>query len=49
MKTNNPKEYIAPEVKIIKVLVEQGFAITGVIPNDRVPGEKHPVDEEVEW
>ena len=51
MKTNNPKEYIAPEVKIVEVIVEKGFAITGVILNDRIENkqEKHILDDEVEW
>jgi hypothetical protein len=47
MKTNNPKEYIAPEVKIIKVLVEQGFSITGIV-NGKGGSEKHEVDEEID-
>ena len=47
MKTNNPKEYIAPEVKIIKVLVEKGFAITGIV-NGKGGSEKHEVDEEID-
>jgi hypothetical protein len=49
MKTNNSKEYIAPEVKIVEVMVEQGFAITGIIYNDRIAGEKHVVDEVETW
>ena len=50
MKTNNSKEYIAPEVKIVEVMVEQGFAITGIIYNDRLNKiEKHEVDPEVDW
>ena len=46
MKTNNPKEYIAPEVKVVEVIVEKGFAITGIVSNSRLQGEKHVVDEE---
>ena len=49
MKTNNFKEYIAPEVKIVEVMVEQGFAITGIIYNDRIQAEKHVVDEVETW
>jgi hypothetical protein len=50
MKTNKSKEYIAPEVKIVEVIVERGFAITGVIINDRNNKiEKHEVDPEVDW
>ena len=49
MKTNNPKEYIAPEVKVVEVIVEKGFAITGIIINSRIAGEKHVVDEAETW
>ena len=50
MKTNQPKEYIAPEIKVVEVIVEQGFAITGLILNDRYNSvEKHIVDEEIGW
>lgn len=50
MKTNQPKEYIAPEIKVVEVLVEQGFAITGIVTNHRIAGEKHVVDEDLgEW
>ena len=49
METKNPKEYIAPDIKVIKVLVEQGFAITGIIINSRTAGEKHVVDEVETW
>ena len=50
MKTNNPKEYSAPEVKIVEVLVEKGFAISAIIPNNRLQGiEKHQLDEVQEW
>ena len=50
MKTNNPKEYIAPEVKVVEVIVEKGFAITGIILNDRYNSvEKHELDEEIGW
>ena len=51
MKTNNPKEYIAPQVKIVEVIVEKGFAISGIIINDRHGHrvEKHVVDTPEEW
>lgn len=50
MKTNKPKEYIAPQVKIVKVIVEKGFAISGIILNDRNNKvEKHELDPEVGW
>ena len=48
MKTNNPKEYIAPQVKIVEVIVEKGFAISAIIL-DRKDSlmEKHEVEEEL--
>ena len=51
MKTNKPKEYIAPEVKIVEVIVEKGFAITGIVTNHRYGKgvEEHVVDDEQEW
>ena len=49
MKTDKPKEYIAPEVKVVEVIVEKGFAITGYIINERLKQEKHIVDEPAEW
>ena len=51
MKTNKPKEYIAPEVKIIEVLVEQGFAISAIIINERYGKgvENHVVDGVETW
>lgn len=51
MKTNQPKEYIAPEIKVVEVLVEQGFAITGIVINDRYDNrvEKHVVDNVETW
>lgn len=49
MKTIKPKEYIAPEVKVIEVIVEQGFLITGIVINDRIRQEKHVVDEVESW
>lgn len=49
METKNPKDYIAPDIKVIKVIVEQGFAITGIIINSRITGEKHVVDEVETW
>ena len=29
------KEYIAPEVKFVEVIVEEGFLISGIIINER--------------
>ena len=50
MKTEEPKEYIAPQVKIVEVAVEKGFAITGQILNDKYNSvEKHIVDDAVDW
>jgi hypothetical protein len=50
MKTEEQKEYIAPQVKVIKIVVEKGFAISAVILNDRYGGmEKHEVDSVVGW
>ena len=45
METKNPKEYIAPDIKVIKVLVEQGFAITGRI----IKIERHVEEEPMDW
>lgn len=52
MKTNKFKEYIAPQVKIVEVIVEKGFAISAIIFNDRLNKEgieKHKVDEVETW
>ena len=51
MKTNKPKKYIVPEVKVVEVIVEKGFAITGIVFNHRVANgvEEHIVDEPKEW
>ena len=51
MLTMKHKEYIAPEVKIVEVIVEKGFAISGIVINDRYKDkvEKHIVDDVEEW
>lgn len=53
MNTDKKKEYIAPEIKVVEVIVEKGFAITGIIVNDRILQdqmiEKHQVDDAAEW
>ena len=51
MKTDKPKEYIAPEVKVVEVIVEKGFAISAIILDRKLElMEKHKVDEDiVEW
>ena len=47
MKTNKPKEYIAPEVKMVQVIVEKGFGISAIIKDPSLM-EKHEVDEEID-
>ena len=48
MKTDKPKKYVAPEIRVIKVIVEKGFAITAVILDRKLDMmEKHQVDEEI--
>lgn len=49
MDTKKPEEYVAPVVKVVEVIVEKGFAITGNILNDKVMLEKHVVEEEMQW
>lgn len=49
MKTANPKEYVAPEVKVVEVIVEKGYLITGVVINERMQQEKHILDEPETW
>ena len=55
MKTDKPKEYVAPEVKVVEVIVEKGFAFSATIHdrnlhNNLLLMEKHAVDEDVlEW
>lgn len=49
MDTKKPEEYVAPVVKVVEVIVEKGFAITGVIINHRIQQEKHVVDEVETW
>lgn len=49
MRTNTPKEYIAPEVKVVEVIVEKGYVISGIIYNDRIKAEKHVMDEVETW
>jgi predicted nucleic acid-binding protein len=42
MKTEKPKEYIAPVVKVVEVIVEKGFVISAIIYNNRLNKvEKH--------
>jgi hypothetical protein len=49
MKTNKSQEYISPEVKVVEVLVEKGYLITGVVINERMKQEKHVLDEPETW
>lgn len=51
MQTMKQNEYTAPEVKIIKIIVEKGFLISGIAINDRWAdkAEKHIVDDVQEW
>lgn len=48
------KEYIAPEVKFVEVIVEEGFLISGIIINERFQQqgeyvEKHIMDDVETW
>lgn len=49
MQTMKQNEYTAPEVKIIRVIVEKGFLVTGIVINERYANEKHIVDEVEQW
>lgn len=49
MQTMTQNEYTAPEVKIIEVIVEKGFFVTGIVINERYANEKHIVDEVESW
>ena len=49
MKTITQNEYIAPEVKFVEVIVEEGILISGIVINNRFENEKHIVDEVEEW
>ena len=49
MKTGTLNEYIAPEIKFVEVIVEEGILISGIVINDRYENEKHIVDEVEEW
>ena len=49
MKTNTQNEYVAPEVKFIEIITEEGFLISGIVINERYKNEKHILDEVEEW
>lgn len=46
-------DYVAPEVKFIEVIAEEGFLISGIIINDRFRQdnyiEKHILDDVETW
>jgi hypothetical protein len=47
-------EYVAPEVRCVEVITEEGFAISGIIINERYQQngeyiEKHIVDDVETW
>lgn len=49
MKTGTLNEYIAPEVKFVEVIVEEGILISGIVINERIQNEKHILDEVETW
>lgn len=54
MNTHIQNEYIAPEVKFVEVITEEGFAISGIIINERFQQngqyvEKHILDDVETW
>ena len=49
MKTETQNGYVAPEVKFVEVIVEEGFLISGIIINERIKQEKHILDEVETW
>ena len=49
MEIKKQEEYIAPEIKVVEVIVEKGFAISGVVINHRIKQEKHVLDEVETW
>lgn len=49
MEIKKQEEYIAPEIKVVEVIVEKGFAISGVVINHRIQQEKHVLDEVETW
>ena len=49
MDINAHNKYIAPEVKFVEVIVEEGFLISGIVINDRIKNEKHILDEVETW
>ena len=49
MQTMEQKEYTAPEVKFVEVIVEEGFALSGIVINERIKQEKHVLDDVEKW
>ncbi|MBQ2126454.1 MAG: hypothetical protein II198_02235 [Bacteroidaceae bacterium] len=49
MKKNTQNNYVAPEVKFVEVIVEEGILISGIVINERFENEKHILDEVEEW
>lgn len=55
MKTNTHNDYVAPEVKFIEIITEEGFLISGIIINERFQSskgeyiEKHIMDDVETW
>ncbi|MBQ2843342.1 MAG: hypothetical protein IJE69_03705 [Alistipes sp.] len=45
MKTNQPWGYLAPEIEVVEIAVEQGFATSGSGGQEEIGGSK----EEGEW
>lgn len=49
MKTDTQNGYVAPEVKFVEVIVEEGILISGIVINERFQNEKHILDKVEEW
>ena len=49
MKTEKQNGYVAPEVKFVEVIVEEGILISGIVINERIQNEKHILDEVETW
>ena len=49
MKTDTQNGYVAPEVKFVEVIVEEGILISGIVINERFENEKHILDKVEEW
>lgn len=49
MKAETQNGYVAPEVKFVEVIVEEGILISGIVINERIRNEKHILDEVETW